>query len=90
MFRVLGIYNFALNPKKWSDGPSERISSHCGWRQKPIDLQSMSVLDVFLCTVLNCLVYYVAPKDIAFMPAPKLYVPSTLSTYYLLKSRYNT
>jgi hypothetical protein len=28
----------------------------------------------------------IAPKDIASMPAPKLYIPSTLNTDYLLET----
>ena len=32
-----------------------------------------------LSCVLYC-VYYVAPKDIAFMPAPQIYIPSTKNT----------
>ena len=38
-----------------------------------------------LSCVLYC-VYYVAPKDIAFMPVPKLYIRSALNTDYLLET----
>ena len=42
-----------------------------------------------LSCVLYC-VYYVAPKDIAFMPAAKIYIPSTINTNYFCKGFFLT